>query len=60
MSEPTSFADQVKAWRARHDLTLEAGAKRLGVPYRTLQEWHTGRHEPRGLARRLILARLKR
>jgi DNA-binding transcriptional regulator YiaG len=54
------FAVALRAWRQRNGaLTMRDAAKHLAVPYRTWQDWEAGRHEPRGLSRRLILNRLQ-
>lgn len=52
------FNKLVRAWRRARDLTRADAARRLGVPYRTLEDWEAGRHAPRGLALRLITAKL--
>ena len=36
-------ADDLEAWRHRHALTLTAAADAMGVPWRTLRNWTTGR-----------------
>ena len=61
LPSPWSFAGKLRAWRVRRGgITMAEAARRLNVPYRTLQDWQAGLHAPRGLARRLIEARLKR
>jgi DNA-binding transcriptional regulator YiaG len=54
-----TFAQALRRWRkAQGGITKAEAARRLGVPYRTWQNWELGINEPRGLARRLILESL--
>jgi hypothetical protein len=56
-----SFAALVRAYcEARGGLSMAEAARRLRIPYRTLQDWALGLHAPRGFSRRLIEARLRR
>jgi DNA-binding transcriptional regulator YiaG len=55
-----TFAELVLAWRAARNITRVEAARRLGIPYRTLEDWEHGLHAPRGYARRAIEARLRR
>jgi hypothetical protein len=61
---PQTFAELLRAWRARQrggrGITRAEAGRRLGVPIRTLEDWESNLHAPRGLARRLIEARLRR
>ena len=41
-----SFADELKAWRAREGFTQHEAAVYLDVSLRTYQEWEQGRQEP--------------
>ena len=52
------FARLVLKWRMKRKLSQPRAAARLGVPYRTFQDWEYGRRSPRGLARALITAKL--
>lgn len=52
------FAALVLKWRNAQQLSQPKAAERLGVPYRTFQDWEYGQREPRGLARVLITRRL--
>jgi transcriptional regulator with XRE-family HTH domain len=52
------FAKLVRAWRDARQLTRADAARKLGVPYRTLQDWEDGKRTPRGIARWLILDKL--
>lgn len=56
-----TFAALVRAYlEARGGLSMAEAARRLQIPYRTLQNWALGLHAPRGYSRRLIEARLRR
>ena len=46
-----SFADELRAWRHKHDLSQSEASLKLQISKRTLQEWEQGRAEPEGLAR---------
>ena len=50
-------ADEIKALRARLELTQQELAQKLGVSLRTVSRWETGEGEPSRLAR-LQLERL--
>ena len=55
----------LKQWRAiagkdGRPLKMAKAARRLGIPYRTWQDWEYGKHQPRGVAKRLLLAMLQR
>jgi DNA-binding transcriptional regulator YiaG len=54
-----SFAQLLKAWRARMELTQADAAERLGVPLRTLQGWEIARVAPRGYGRTALEKILK-
>ena len=55
------FAALVRAYmEARGGISIAEAARRLRIPYRTLQDWSLGLHAPRGFSRRLIEARLRR
>ena len=58
MTSPQTFAQLVRAWRDRHQLARVDAARKLGIPLRTLEDWEYGKRTPRGIARRLIIARL--
>ena len=45
------FADELRAWRSKHNLSQSEAALKLQISKRTLQEWEQGRAEPEGLAR---------
>lgn len=53
--EPT-FAQELRAWRAREGYTQVQAAAVLKVKYRTYETWETGRYQPEhlGLIRRAI------
>lgn len=55
-----SFPRLLRRWRRAHNLTRADAARRLDIPYRTLEDWEAGRHAPRGLAMRLIKSRVSR
>ena len=56
-----NFAELLRAWRvARGGISMAEAARRLNVPYRTLQDWQLALHAPRGYARLAIEARLRR
>jgi DNA-binding transcriptional regulator YiaG len=50
------FAKLVRRWRKVRGLTRADASRRLGIPYRTLEDWEAGRHAPRGAALRLFTA----
>jgi len=52
------FPRLLRRYRRKHGLTRADASRRLGVPYRTWQDWEAGRHTPRGWALKLITARL--
>lgn len=54
------FAALVLHWRIKRRLSQPDAALRLGVPYRTFQDWEYGRRSPRGLARQLITEKLRK
>jgi DNA-binding transcriptional regulator YiaG len=41
-----TFAEELKAWRARHGFTQLAASEYLRVAYNTLENWEQGRQEP--------------
>ena len=45
------FADQLRPWRHKHNLSQSEAALKLQISKRTLQEWEQSRAEPEGLAR---------
>jgi DNA-binding transcriptional regulator YiaG len=65
MRKPT-ISKQLKAWRGaagpytRGDFSQEEAAGKIGVPLGTYLDWENGRHEPRGLALRVILQIISR
>lgn len=58
--KPESLPKLLKQWRETRGLTKAGAARRLEIPYRTLQDWELGNRAPRGFALRAIVARLKR
>lgn len=52
------FKTLVRQWRKARRLTRADAARRLGIPYRTLEDWEAGRRTPRGIAKWLILDKL--
>ena len=54
------FPRLVRRWRRAHELTRAEACRRLTIPYRTLEDWEAGRRTPRGIALKLIIARLSR
>ncbi len=50
-----TFADRLRRWQKRHDLTDAQAAAGLGVPRRTYENWKQGHREPRGLALQTVL-----
>jgi DNA-binding transcriptional regulator YiaG len=58
MPKPPKFSKIVRAKRYS-SLGLMPHAK-LGVPYRTMEDWEAGKHTPRGIAHRLIVEKLAR
>ena len=52
------FADIVRDWRESRNLSKVQAAQRLGIPYRTFQDWELGNRTPRGIARSLIIRKL--
>jgi DNA-binding transcriptional regulator YiaG len=45
------FADALRSWRHKHNLSQSEAALKLQISKRTLQEWEQRRAEPEGLAR---------
>jgi len=60
MARPKQFKNLVREWREARGLNRAEAARRLEVPYRTLEDWEAGLHAPRGFALRLITSRLSR
>ena len=52
------FCEVVRRWRESRKLSKVEAARKLGIPYRTLQDWELGNRTPRGFARRLITQKL--
>lgn len=46
-----NFADELRSWRHKQNLSQSEGALKLQISKRTLQEWEQRRAEPEGLAR---------
>lgn len=46
-----NFADELRAWRRKHNLSQSEAGLKLQISKRTLQEWEQGRAQPEGLAR---------
>jgi DNA-binding transcriptional regulator YiaG len=57
---------QLKDWRgvdapySRGKLSQREAADKIGVPIGTYRDWENGRHEPRGLALRVLLQIIRR
>jgi transcriptional regulator with XRE-family HTH domain len=48
----TRFAERLREWRGEHDLNQHQAAERIGVKYRTYQDWERGKvPQPPGLAK---------
>lgn len=41
MDQPNVVADELRAWRARRELTQSAAAQALGISLRTYQHWES-------------------
>lgn len=41
-----TFAETLKHWRAKHNITQREAAAYLDVPQRTYEAWEIGRQEP--------------
>jgi transcriptional regulator with XRE-family HTH domain len=41
-----SFAERLREWRGDHDLTQKDAAARIGVPYRSYQDWERSEGAP--------------
>gem|GEM_PF-893869 len=54
------FAEKLKNWRKRENLTQTQAAKTLGVSVRTLQNWEIARTKPASMAERLLLATIQK
>ena len=50
----------IRAHRKRHKLSQSEFAAKLGISVRTLQNWETGRNEPRGLAKVALLEAIRK
>jgi DNA-binding transcriptional regulator YiaG len=58
-SEKQTFAELLLAWRTRHAWSREEAAAKLGVSYRTLQEWEQGRRVPSEMARFGVMSKME-
>ena len=45
------FADELRSWRHKHNLSQSEAALKLQISKRTLQEWEQRRAVPEGFAR---------
>lgn len=55
-----NLPDLIRKWRTARSLTKADAARKLKIPYRTLQDWELGNRTPRGFALQAIKQRLKR
>lgn len=55
-----TFADQLKAHRARLGLTQAGASALLEIPERTFWEWEHGKTEPAAICQEGALARLQK
>ena len=53
------FSDTIKKKRKELGLTQKDFAKKLGVSYRTYQDWENNKHQPTDMTKDLILEMLK-
>ena len=58
MSNPATFADQLRGARKAADLTQHGMADRTLIPFRTLQDWEGGRRTPPPYVQRFVLNEL--
>jgi DNA-binding transcriptional regulator YiaG len=58
-SKKSTFADLLLDWRTRHAWNREEAAAKLGVSYRTLQEWEQGRRVPSEMARFGVMSKME-
>ena len=58
-TKDTGFSRLAVRWRKRKGYSMVEAASRLGVPYITWQSWEYGLRAPKGLARALIVKRLR-
>lgn len=56
MTEPEKPPHPLKAWRERHNLTLEAAGERCGISYESFRRFETGIRRPSGKAMEDICA----
>lgn len=54
-SEKNEFGSLSLKWREAHNLNRVEAAEKLGVPYRTLEDWEAGRRTPRPILRDLLI-----
>lgn len=60
-TNPYPWSQELKDWRLAQGIRyMTEAAKKLGVPYRTYQDWEAGRMKPSALYRRLIREKLRR
>lgn len=55
LSDPRSFADVLRDWMARHDLTMYAAGPVLGVSKGAVRKWVTGDPCPHERAYRALM-----
>ena len=49
------FEERIRAYRARHNLTKQQLARRLGVSHNQIYRWESGQHTPGKMAIRLLI-----
>lgn len=54
-----TFPDQLRALRARKNLSQSQAAAVIGMSVRTLQDWELGRSKPPAWAQTSVLGRLR-
>ena len=58
-SKKSTFAELLLTWRTKHAWSREEAAAKLGVSYRTLQEWEQGRRVPSEMARFGVMSKME-
>ncbi len=59
-TEERTIAEKIQALCEAEQISVYQLAKQWKMPYNTLRDWASGDHEPRGLARDIVLQRLRR
>lgn len=53
------FGSLALKWRETKNLTRVEAAEKLGVPYRTLEDWEAGRRTPTAVLRNMLIKKFE-